>query len=185
MKWIEKLTLTIFSALMLIFSVVMSLIIFGWLEVKVVGEAFDIMLRDSVASNIVLGLSILFILLSIRCIFFTSSEKVSSEYKDGILLENSDGKLLITKPTIENLVSSVVKGFDSAEDVTSRIEIDNENNLNVYVNMTVRENAIIKELTTNLQTKIKETIKKTSDLEVKQVNVKVKNIEPEKTIVQE
>ena len=135
MKWIEKLTLTVFSALMLIISVIMCLIIFGWLDLSVIGEAFDVMLRDSIASNIVLALSIVFILLAIRCIFFTSNGKVSNEYKDGILLENSDGKLLITKPTIENLVSSVVKGFDSAEDVTSRIEIDKENNLNVYVNI--------------------------------------------------
>lgn len=53
------------------------------------------------------------------------------------------------------------------------------------MNLNVKENAIIKELSTNLQTKIKETIKNTSDLEVKEVNIKVKNIEPEKEIVEE
>ena len=45
---------------------------------------------------------------------------------------------------------------------------------------TFEENAIIKELSTNLQTKIKTTIKRTSDLEVKEVNIKVKGIETEK-----
>ena len=37
-------------------------------------------------------------------------------------------------------------------------------------------NAIIKELSTNLQTKIKNTIKRTSDLEVKEVNIRIKDI---------
>ena len=100
------------------------------------------------------------------------------------MLENSNGKLLITRETIENLVNGVVKGFDSAEDVTTKIELDKENNLNVFVNLTVKENAVIKELSTNLQNKIKDTIKKASDLEVKEVNIKVKNIEPVKDIEQ-
>ena len=63
--------------------------------------------------------------------------------------------------------------------------LNKENNVKVYVNLSVKENAIIKELSTNLQTKIKSTIKKASDLEVKEVNIKVKDIEPVKNIVQE
>ena len=51
--------------------------------------------------------------------------------------------------------------------------------------MLVKENAVIKELSTNLQTKVKEAIKKATDLEAKEVNIKVKNIEPVKEIVQE
>ena len=45
----------------------------------------------------------------------------------------------------------------------------------VYVTLSVKENAIIKELSTNLQTKVKSAIKKASDLEVKEVNVSVRN----------
>ena len=55
-------------------------------------------------------------------------------------------KLLITKDTIENLVNSVVKGFDSAENVTTRVELDNENNVTVFVNLSVKENAVIKRI---------------------------------------
>ena len=53
------------------------------------------------------------------------------------------------------------------------------------MNLDVKENANIKELSTNLQTKIKATIKNTSDLEVKEVNIKVKDIEPARNINQE
>ncbi len=74
------------------------------------------------------------------------------------------------------MVNNVVKGFDSAQDVSSRVELDKEKNLIVYVTLNVKENAVIKELSTNLQTKIKSAIKKTSDLEVKEVNISVKDL---------
>lgn len=185
MKILDRIGLALFSSLMLIISIIVCLMIFGWLSVDLVHELVVMAINDSVSSNIMLGLSIVFILLAIKCIFFDSSSKQEMDYKNGILLENSDGKLLITKDTIENLVNSVVKGFDSAENVTTRVELDNENNVTVFVNLSVKENAVIKELSTNLQTKIKTTIKKTSDLEVKEVNIKVKDIEPVKPMTQE
>ena len=180
MKTIEKITLVLFSTLMLIISVILCLTIFGWIDTADIGNVLNIAISNNVSSNVILVLSIIFILLAIRCIFFDSSSKEKEEYKNGILLENVNGKLLITKETIENLVNAVVKGFDSAEEVTTQIQLDNENNLTVFVNMSVKENAVIKELSTNLQNKIKETIKKASDLDVKEVNIKVKNIEPVK-----
>lgn len=178
MKTIERIALILFSALMLIISVILCLTIFGWIDAEFIGDVIKASVESNVASNILLVLSIIFILLAIRCIFFDSSAKEKEEYKNGILLENVNGKLLITRETIENLVNAVVKGFDSAEDVTTRIELDKENNLTVFVNLSVKENAVIKELSTNLQNKIKEAIKRASDLEVKEVNIKVKNIEP-------
>ena len=180
MKTIEKITLVLFFLLLLIISVILCLTIFGWIDTADIGNVLNIAISNNVSSNVILVLSIIFILLAIRCIFFDSSSKEKEEYKNGILLENVNGKLLITKETIENLVNAVVKGFDSAEEVTTQIELDNENNLKVFVNMSVKENAVIKELSTNLQNKIKEAIKRASDLEVKEVNIKVKNIEPVK-----
>ena len=176
MKIIEKTSLVLFSILILIISVLFSLLIFGWLDIKIFEDAIIGIMQNSVSSNIILGLNTVFILLAIKCIFFSSNTKGKNEYKNGILLENADGKLLITRETIENLVNNVVKGFD----ISTRIELNKDNTIEVYVNLSVRENAVIKELSTNLQTKIKNTIKKTSDLEVKGVNIKVKNVEPVK-----
>lgn len=185
MKIIEKVALTLFSTLILILSVIACLLVFGWLKVDFIAEILTNIMNDQVGSNIMLGCSIVFILMAIRCIFFDSNSKESVEYKNGILLENENGRLLITKETIENLVKSIVKGFDSAEDVTTQIELDKENSVVVFVHLNVKESANIKELVANLQNKIKDTIKKTSDLDVKQVNIKVKNIEPTKEIVEE
>lgn len=180
MKTIERISLAIFSSIILILSVILCLAIFGWLDLEFIGDILNIAVTDNVISKILLAFAIIFILLAIKCIFFDSSAKEKEENKNGILLENSNGKLLITKETIENLVNAVVKGFDSAEEVNTRIELDKDNNLTVFVNLVVKENAVIKELSTNLQNRIKDTIKKSSDLDVKEVNIKVKNIEPVK-----
>ena len=185
MKFLDRIGLALFSTIVLLLSIVLCLMIFGWVNVDFIYEILKQIRYNEVISNIMLGVNVVFILLAIKCIFFESSSKQDADYKNGILLENSDGKLLITKETLENLVSGVVKGFDSAENVTSRVELDKDNNVIVYVNLNVKENAVIKELSTNLQTKIKSTIKKASDLEVKEVNIKVKDIEPNKNIVQE
>ncbi|MBR1802824.1 MAG: alkaline shock response membrane anchor protein AmaP [Clostridia bacterium] len=184
MKFLDKIGLSLFSTLMLIIAIITCSIIFGWINTEWVYQIMNQVIENQTISNILLGMNLVFILLAIKCIFFESKDKNQMDYKNGILLENSDGKLLITKDTLENLVNSVVSGFESAENVSTKVELDKENNVRVFVNMSVRENAIIKELSTNLQTKIKSTIKKTSDLEVKEVNIRVKDIEPQKVINQ-
>lgn len=186
MKTIEKITLALFSTLILIISVIFCLLIFGWVDVELLKQFIISIINNSTSSNIVLGLSIVSILLAIRCIFFSGKkEQQSYENKSGILLQNSDGKLFITKETIENLVNRIVKGFSNAEDVTTKVELDKENFVRVYVDLNVGEKAVIKELSTNLQTKIKENVKNSTDLEVKEVNIKVKNIGEEKIEINE
>ena len=182
MKVLDKIGLVLFSTLILIVSVLLCLMIFGWLDINLVTDIVKQALADQVTSNILLGLSIVFILLAIKCIFFDSSSKEKSDAKNSILLENSDGKLLITRDT---LVDGVVRGFSGAENVTSKVEVDQESNVRVFVNLEVKENVVIKELSANLQTKIKQVIKKTSDLEVKEVNIKVKDVKPIDNITQE
>ena len=76
----------------------------------------------------------------------------------------------------------VVADFDSVDNVTVKTDMDNLNHLIVNVNLDVNENVVIKEITVNMQNKIKEAIKKTSDLDVTEVNVKVKDITKAKEI---
>lgn len=83
------------------------------------------------------------------------------------------------------MVDGVVRGFSGAENVVSKVEVDQESNVRVFVNLEVKENVVIKELSANLQTKIKQVIKKTSDLEVKEVNIKVKDVKPIDSVTQE
>ena len=176
MKILEKITLIIYSNIMLILSVILCLLVFGWIDIDIFGNIVKGIIIGDTSGKIILGVSIIFILLSIKCIFFDSASREQIKERQGVLLENESGKLMISKETIENLVNSVTLNFPSAEDVTSRIELDKENNLKVFVNLIVNSEAIIKDLSANLQTKIKEKIKKATDLEVKEVNITVKKV---------
>ena len=176
MKILDKIGLIIFSDLMLIISVIVCLLIFGWLSPQTVYEFTVAALNDPITTNTLLVISIICILLAFKCVFFSSDKKEINGIKDGILLQNTDGNLVISKTTLEELVNSIVKGFDSAQNVTSKIVLDEEKRLIVYVTLDVKENAVIKELSNNLQTKIKSAIKKTSDLEVKEVNISIKEL---------
>ena len=178
MKVIEKITLIIYSNIILILSIIACLLIFGWLDIDIVQELVRSLLLYGTSSKVILGVSIVFILLSLRCIFFDPTSKQELKDKQGILLANDNGKLMISKETIENLVEAVTKEFKVAKDVTSKVEIDKENNVNVFVNLVVGADTVIKDLSADLQAKIKLKVKETTDLEVKEVNITVKKVEP-------
>lgn len=181
MKVLDRIGLIIFSNLILIISVIICLLIFGWLPLSTVNEVVTIALNDTMTTNVMLVLAIICIILAIKCIFFSSDKTEINGIKDGILLQNTDGQLVISKSTLEELVNNIVKGFESTKDVVSKIILDEENKIVVYVTLSVTDNVIIKELSNNLQTKIKSTIKKTSDLEVKEVNISVKQLQKQET----
>ena len=176
MKTIDRIALALFSSLILIISVILCLTIFGWINTDLLGDIFNIAITDNVTSKVLLGLSIIFILLAIKCIFFDSTSKEQIKERQGVLLENESGKLMISKETIENLVNSVAKGFESTEDVTTRVELDKDNNVRVYANLVVSSEAVIKDLSAKLQTSVKDKIKKATDLEVNEVNITVRKV---------
>ena len=176
MKLLEKITLIIYSNIMVVLALVMCFITFGWIDYDFVSNIIKAILTNSAYSTAILIVNVIIILLSIKCIFFDSSSKAANKEKQGILLENSNGKLMISKDTIENIVNNVAKEFEGTHEVTTRVELDRESNLKIYVNLLITQDVVIKELSLNLQNKIKETIKKSSDLEVKEVNVRVNNI---------
>ena len=180
MKFIEKVTLIIYSNIILILSVIACLLIFGWLDIEIVQGLVRDLLLFGTSSKIILGVSIVFILLSLRCIFFDPTSKQEQKDKQGILLANDNGKLMISKDTIEDLVEAVTKQYKMAKDVTARVELDKENNVNIFVNLVVSSDTVIKDLSADLQEKIKNKVKETTDLEVKEVNIIVKKAVQEK-----
>jgi uncharacterized alkaline shock family protein YloU len=180
MKFIEKITLIIYSNIMLILSVIACLLVFGWIDIDVVQNLVKDLILYGTSSKIILGVSIVFILLSLRCIFFDPTSKQELKDKQGILLANDNGKLMISKETIEDLVQAVTKQYKMAKEVTSRVELDKENNVNIFVNLVVGSDTVIKDLSADLQDKIKTKVKETTDLEVKEVNITVKKAVQEK-----
>ncbi len=175
MKKLDKLILALFSILIFLQSVLVICVIAGWIKTETLFTFANIIINGERTSKIILGAEIVLLLCAIKSIFFDSPSE--SKKAQGILMQNDNGKLLISRTTIENIVSGVVSGFDSVKNVSVSTELDHLNNLIINVNLVVNKTVVIKELTLNMQNKIKEAIKKTSDLEVKEVNVKIKDIE--------
>ncbi len=180
MKILDKIGLVLFSTIILWLSVVALLSIAGWLDLNLIIESVKLILTGEIAQKITVGVSILLILLAVKCIFLNSDTKSTSNGKDGILLENENGKLLVSKDTIESLTNSVVKNYETAQNVMTKVDLDAENNVNIYITLFVYPDAIIKDLTVSIQKNIKDTIKKSLDLDVKNVNVRIRNITPKK-----
>jgi len=178
MKIFDKIGLALFSTIVLIMSVIVCLLIFGWLSLADVNALMQALLNDPTSCNIVLGIALVCVLLAIKCIFFESTTKVEKDMNDGILIENENGKLIISRNTIQNLVTSAAKEFEAAKDATSIVRANKEGTIDIDVTIYAFSDAIIKDLSTNLQKRVKEVIKKSLDIDIKEVNVKVKDVTP-------
>ena len=181
MKGLDKFNLVLFSIIILVISVLISFLQFGWIDVNLACNGISFLVDNSVAGNISLGLAIVLILLSIKSIFFNSYSS-ESQGNDGILLENDNGKLLVSRDTIESLTNAVVKNYETAQNVLTKVELDSDNNVSVFITLFVYPDAVIKDLTVSLQNDVKSTIKKSLDLDVKDVNVRIKNITAKKEV---
>lgn len=180
MKFLDKFNLAVFSIIILVISLIICLLSFGWLEIDLVSEGISFLVKNTVANKVSLGVAIVLILLAIKSIFFNSYSKEQMQNKEGILLENDNGKLLVSRDTIESLTNTVVKSFESAESVMTKVEVDNENHVKIYITLFVYPDAIIKELSSKLQLNVKDTIKKSLDLDVTEVNIRIKNVSVKK-----
>lgn len=177
MKFLERLALILFSIIMIILAITSCLIVFDIVQLKTIYKLFEELLKDDIAKRVIIGSSIVTTLLAIKSLFFPTKMKKKQEVKSGVLLENKDGRLLISKDTIENLVNNVVNSFEETVDSQTKVVLDSDNNLTVFVSLLVKDNSIIKEMSSNMQNKIKETIKRNTDLDVNQVNINIRDID--------
>ena len=182
MKFLDRLGLAVFSIIVFALAVILCLMLFGWFDIELVTSGLNYLKSNQVATNISIGVSIFLILLAFKCMFFESYTKTEDQSREGILLENDNGKLLVSRDTLENLASSVAKSTPGIEHAVSKVLLDKERHLVIFVNLLVKENAIIKELSYGLQESIKQTIKESLGLDVKEVNIKIKNIQNEEML---
>lgn len=175
MKLVERFSIIVFSVLVFIVSGFIVLVSTDLVGMDVVENIFNF-LSDNIVSTVCIGL--IMILWSIANIFFKDNS--SKENSNGILLENENGSLLITKESISNLVESELRNTEEIKDYNVKIEFDSKRDLIINVVMTVKDQAVIKEISAKVQENIKLTIKRATDLEVNQINIKIKNVEQEK-----
>ena len=178
MKIVERFALMVFSLIVLVLSITLFAIMFSIVDAEILITPIRFIASDIMVFRTVLVVNTVIFLLAVKALFFPS--KMENLSKDGIVLENASGKLVISRESLENLVASVAKEIPGAESVTSRTFLDKDRNLKVYVTTTVSRDMTLKEVSSQLQDKIKAAMKETADLEVKEVNIRVKNISSKK-----
>ena len=170
MKFLDKLALKIFSLIIFVLGIGIILIMTGVLPLDAVLEEVTVLTdlgEDGI--KIAIGVLAVLMLLALKGLFFTSKPQ-----------ENTSGKLVISKESLENLISSVTKEIPGADTVASKTILDKDRNLIVYVTAVVSKEVMIKDISNELQKRIKDAMKRTADLDVKEVNIRIKNITSKK-----
>ena len=174
MNLLKEMALTIFSLLIVVFTVVYSVILLGWVDFAFITNIHEDIMGNQTFRYVMLAANAIILVLALLSVF--GGPNRGETQKSGVLLENEKGKLLISRETLENLVNSVLKGFDNVHMNAIRTELDEDSKLNVNVSISVGENVVIKELSNAIQNQVKETIRNASDLEVKNVNISIRGI---------
>lgn len=178
MKFLDKLSLKIFSIIIFVVSIVLILIVTGIIPIEYITQNILILTNGETSIKVTIAIAAILILLAFKGLFFTS--KPVDTGKDGIVLENTNGKLVISKESLENMIASVSKEIPGADSISSKTFLDKDKNLIVYVTIVVSRDVILKDISTELQNRIKNAMKRTADLEVKEVNIRIKNITSKK-----
>lgn len=169
MKSLYKLSILLI-ALLLCVSVVSLLISIYVIDITSFIFITDLLTSNLMVQCITIAASVIVITISL-IILFASRNK-----KSPIILQGSNGELIITRTTVESIANNVAKSFFGAQEVISRIVINKKDDISINISIQVEPDVSISELTQNIQLKVKEEIKKITDIEIVSVNVRVRNI---------
>ena len=175
MKLIDKVIYFIFSTIVLAIVVIVFM---GLLNIGGVNHIFSFiggmpnMSFTQEQMTYIVIIEILLFVMAIKGILFQSKLE---ENKDAIILENSSGKLIISRRTLENLVKDISNSVKGVENSSARVNVEKDTDLIISIDIVVKEGSI-KDITKKLQEDVKIAIKKASDLNVSEVNVNIKNI---------
>ena len=179
MTLFEKIISVTFSVIVLIVSVSFILTLGGVLDPDLGSDLMKDVMKGEFFSKILFIISIVLMIFSLREIAF--GKKLETEGRDGIVLENETGKLIISKESLENLIAGEAKEIYGTESISSKTFLDPDKNLIVDVNVVVSKDLAIKEYSSELQKGIKDVLKRTADLNTKNINIRIKNISNKKS----
>lgn len=174
MKLIDRIIYFIFSSIIFI---IIALAIMGLYDIEFAKNIIINLvgyLKDFSAMNMgtILIISVIIEIMAIKGMFFQSGKE---EKRDAIILENSSGKLIISRKTLENLVKDIANNVNGVENAIAKVMVEKDTDLAILIDIVVKEGSI-KDITKKLQEEVKMSIKKASDLNVAEVNVNIKNI---------
>ena len=175
MRLVDKVIYFIFSAI--VFAI-LGIVFMGILNIGIVLPIFKFVgdmprfsfTQEQMTYIVIVGIILCF--MAIKGMFFQARLE---ENKDAIILENSSGKLVISRRTLENLVKDIANNVNGVENAIAKVMVEKDTDLAILIDIVVKEGSI-KDITKKLQEEVKMSIKKASDLNVAEVNVNIKNI---------
>lgn len=173
MNYIDKIILKIFSVIIIVISIITLLFTFDIISDLDFLKVF----QDGNTKYVVIIICIIFILAGVKSLFVTGRKE---DISDGVLLENSNGKLFITKESIISMIEVDLKKYDEISSSNVKIGFDDEKNLFAEIVLVLDKDTNIKEISSKLQNSIKTAVKKSADLDVKSIDIKIKNVQEEK-----
>jgi uncharacterized alkaline shock family protein YloU len=173
MKILDKLISFIFSLAMLSIAVVVILLVLDMAQFDTILYLIDNYVLNDSYYFLVLGISIVVVLASIKTTIFLSDFKAKD--RSPIVVESEKGLVEIERDTIETIVRTVAKDFPEVRDVQAKM-FKKDKGIKTYVAISVVQDANIREVTEKIQTKVKDTVFATTGLNVYNTNIKVKNI---------
>ena len=123
MKLLDRFILTIFSFIMILLSVISILVLTRVLDITTIYFMISSGMGNELGVKIAIGVFIFFILLAIKAIFLRGeyAEKDYEEFKESIVLENDDGRLVVSKDTLVNLVDGAASSFKGVSSVDTMV----------------------------------------------------------------
>ena len=181
MKFFGKVSLKLFSLIIFVLSIAIILMGLNLINTNLFTKLIDQAFENEMALRITLIVSSLLLILATRYLLFKAYKSDEMSARDGIVMENANGKLIISKESLENMILTSAKTVEGIEYINSKTLLDTEHRLIIYVTVVALDGVIVKEVSKQLQDKIKETMKNTADLEVVSVTLNVKNIVSKKS----
>ena len=175
MKFLDKFILTIFSFIIIVLSTLGILVVVKIIDLTAIYYNLTNLMQNQMYLNIALGVFIVLILMAIKALFFRADLRID-DFDGAIKLQNEDGRLEVTLETIEDIVNGVVKSYHGV--ISNRTIIDVDENMDIFVLETINivKDTVIKDLSSDLQEKIKEQVKSTIGLEIRNIDIRIKSI---------
>ena len=175
MKFLDKFILTIFSFIIIVLSTLGILVVVKVIDLTAIYYNLTNLMQNQMYLNIALGVFVVLILMAIKALFFRADLRID-DFDGAIKLQNEDGRLEVTLETIEDIVNGVVKSYHGV--ISNRTIIDVDENMDIFVLETINivKDTVIKDLSSDLQEKIKEQVKSTIGLEIRNIDIRIKSI---------
>ena len=173
MKFLDRLINFIFSLVMLVFSTVVLLVIFNFIDSNYINELLNNYLWNADCRIVVIVVACIVFLAGLKTTIFLSDFK--KRKKIPIMVNSANGSVQIAQETIESTAKAVALSHEEVKEVNVKM-VNKSKGVDIYMSLLVVQDTNIRKITTEIQEEIKNKVDETTGVVVLNTDIKVKNI---------